>query len=58
MMPVLGGQREEKNAMAYPSEITGEFWVGSPKLDFGQMIEVKVSKWVEKAAGPLMTRED
>lgn len=44
--------------MAYPSEITGEFWVGLPKLDFGQMIEVKVSKWVEKAAGPLMTRVD
>lgn len=45
--------------MSYPGEIAGEFWVGRLlKLDFGQITEVKLPKWVEKAAGSLLTRED
>lgn len=58
-MTQVWGAKRAKNAMSYPSEITEEFWVGIlPKLDFGQVIEVKISKWIEKTAGPLLTRAD
>ena len=56
VMQVWGAKRTE-NAMSHPSEIIGEFWVYRlPRLRFGQMIEVKISKWIEKAAGHLLTR--
>lgn len=35
--------------MSYPSEIIGKFWVDRlPKLNFGQAIKFKISKWIEK----------
>lgn len=55
---VWGAKRRE-NAVSHPSEITGEFWVCRlPKLGFGQVIEVKISKWIENAAGLLLTWAD
>lgn len=45
--------KKKKNAMSYPSEIIGKFWVDRlPKLDFGQAIKFQISEWIRKVAGP------